>query len=600
MTRTYTALHVACGIGGGALGYELARPIHAGMEARFENIAGIDNDDVALANYSRIVDGPAVNIDLFDERAYEAYNGRPPPPGWREATVGDIQRAAGGACPDVVFTSLPCQGFSGLTGVALSKTAKYEALNSLVHRSTFLLLEAFARQPPRLLVFENVPLIASRGRRLVDSVKAMLHSYGYATAETIHCCGKIGGLGQRRTRWLMVARHVATTVPNLFQPPDRGLLSIGDVLGPLPMPHDDRAGKMHVLPKIQAKAWWQLALIPEGGDHRDLREVLPGSFGATRTPFNNVFQVKRWSETAGAVTAGGTPTAGGQSVADPRVALGDFGVDDPSFSEAFGEHGSKFAVDSFDDAARTITGGRVGSGAILTADPRLPPAVRRDAVKYAVRAWDRPAATVTCTPDIQSGAPSVADVRVAPGSTPHRGVLGVMGMGETSGTITGRGGQPTCGRFSVADVRFGTARNGTMRVLDWEMPAYTVIASGDIHTSGASAVGDPRWLQAVIDQAGFLLISPGGKWHRPLTPFELGALQGFPMLKDGQPLELVGSSTTGWRRAFGNAVPPPSAQAVAEAMGRTLLAADSGWGFMLDPGDVWVSPSRGDEGLVRL
>lgn len=45
-----------------------------------------------------------------------------------------------------------------------------------------------------------------------------------------------------------------------------------------------------------------------------------------------------------------------------------------------------------------------------------------------------------------------------------------------------------------------------------------------------------------------------------------------------------------WRERIGNAVPPDAAQAMAEAMGRTLLMAWSGTDFMLSNLPIWVQP----------
>ena len=43
---------------------------------------------------------------------------------------------------------------------------------------------------------------------------------------------------------------------------------------------------------------------------------------------------------------------------------------------------------------------------------------------------------------------------------------------------------------------------------------------------------------------------------------------------------MEGLADAAWRERIGNAVPPDAAQAVAEAMARTLLLAWSGQGFM--------------------
>ncbi|MFX6182826.1 DNA cytosine methyltransferase, partial [Acinetobacter baumannii] len=78
--------------------------------------------------------------------------------------------------------------------------------------------------PPELIIFENVPRIATRGRHLLDQIVSLLRQHGYATAETTHDCGEIGGLAQSRKRFLLVGRHMAK-VPNfLYEPPKRNLL----------------------------------------------------------------------------------------------------------------------------------------------------------------------------------------------------------------------------------------------------------------------------------------------------------------------------------------------------------------------------------------
>jgi hypothetical protein len=56
------------------------------------------------------------------------------------------------------------QGFSGLRSETASKTAKYQALNELIIRGVFLMLEARGDDPPELIVVESVPQIAARGR----------------------------------------------------------------------------------------------------------------------------------------------------------------------------------------------------------------------------------------------------------------------------------------------------------------------------------------------------------------------------------------------------------------------------------------------------
>src|SRR5207249_4660510 len=56
-----------------------------------------------------------------------------------------------------------------------------------------------------------------------------------------------------------------------------------------------------------------------------------------------------------------------------------------------------------------------------------------------------------------------------------------------------------------------------------------------------------------------------GTWHRPFTTLELAALQG--LLEPDEHLELEGRSDSAWRERIGNAVPSPTAAAIASVMG---------------------------------
>src|SRR3546814_5229590 len=78
--------------------------------------------------------------------------------------------------------------------------------------------EAWRHNSPGLIVFENVPRLATRGRHLLEQIAQILGFYGYAVAETTHDCGELGGLAQSRKRFLLVARHVEKVQPILYEP----------------------------------------------------------------------------------------------------------------------------------------------------------------------------------------------------------------------------------------------------------------------------------------------------------------------------------------------------------------------------------------------
>ena len=196
LKRTLYHFHFCCGLGGGAAGFNRARPRVGNVEAHWECLGGIDVDPAGLRDFERLAGVPGTLLDLFTRDQYIRFHGTEPPAGWREATPEDIRRAAGGRRPDAVFISSPCKGASGLLSEKMSLTPKYQALNELTLRCIWLMGEAWADDPVPLIVFENVPRLASRGRHLLDQINGLLGGFGYAVAETTHDCGELGGLAQ--------------------------------------------------------------------------------------------------------------------------------------------------------------------------------------------------------------------------------------------------------------------------------------------------------------------------------------------------------------------------------------------------------------------
>ena len=530
--------HLFCGLGGGARGFNRASPRVGNLQAKFRCLGGIDVDPASIRDFGRLAGVPGTVLDLFDREQYRTFHGAEPPADWREATAADIQRAAGGERPHIVFLSAPCKGFSGLLSEGKSKTDKYQALNRLTLRGVWLMLEAWRNDPPELVIFENVPRIATRGRHLLDQIVALLRAYGYAVAETTHDCGEIGGLAQSRRRFLLVARHAEKVPSFLYQPVAKPLRAVGDVLGRMPLPGDLRAGPMHRVPSLQWKTWVRLAFVEAGSDWRSLNRLAVED-GALRDYLivpemhAGVLGVQDWKRHSTTVTGQARPSCGNFAVADPR-------------HHGPAKHSNEYRVVRWDRAAMAVTSAH-GTGQAV-ADPR------RDGPcfgKYAVTPYGEHAGTVI------------------------------------SGSTTGQGA------FAVADPRSGMdaertayTTGGHYGVVPWDGQAGAVSGAA-CHDNGRWSVADPR-MPAAADKLVCRIVSEDGTWHRPFTTLELAHLQS--LVEPDELLELDGTSDQAKRERIGNAVPSEAGEGIAHVMGETLLLAWSGETFILSAQPVWVRP----------
>jgi site-specific DNA-cytosine methylase len=432
-----------------------------------------------------------------------------------------------------------------------------------------------------LILLENVPRIQTRGKALLRKVRSMLHQHGYVSHGGTHNCGELGNLAQNRERFLLIARHRESVPGLLYQPRKQRVRGCGEVLALLPLPGDPSAGALHVLPRISWLNWMRLALIPPGGDWRDLPKSEQLSAAHGPSVHDNKYIVFGWSDPSRTVTGATRPGSGAPSVADVR------------FNNVFTLH-------AWDSPAGAVTGGAgPSSGGHSVGDVRVPVAYGG---VYGVADWRKPLATVTGRADASTGTYSIADVRVGH-AYPHS--YGVRGWSEPTFTIAGMV-NPGTGAYSVADVRITcTPRetSGAYGVIPWGAPSYAVTGAAQLD-NGWWAVSDPRvpgnpqlavrWrCDDAREAPPFVPVLPteDGTWHRPLTTLELAALQGLPTTVRGEPLRLAGRSVARWRERIGNAVPPPTARAIAEQMLMTLVQADCQSFALSSGGSVWVAPA---------
>lgn len=385
--------HLFCGKAGGAIGFNNADARVGKLRAKMVCLGGVDSDPLAIEDFTRFAGVDGTVLDLFDREQYEAWHGHPPPADWREATADDIRKAAQNQRPDIVFTSPPCKGFSGLTKEGTAKSQQYTALNRLTIRGFRLVLRAWRNDPVPLLIMENVPRIAKRGRAFLDVITSMLERAGYVVNTTVHDAGVIGNLGQTRKRFLLVARHKARVPPFLYEPLSGRLRTIGDVLKDMPLPETEGWGRIHQLPRLQWRTWVRLALVEAGKDWRSIQglRVKDGmlqdyvleeqarliGMADPRTPewtsertgrisAYRQYGVRHWDETSGTVTGQAAVGSGSYSIADPRL---DSDVSDRRHRRFC----NVFRVRAWSEHSGTVTGGTgPTSGGQTVADPRTP------------------------------------------------------------------------------------------------------------------------------------------------------------------------------------------------------------------------------------
>lgn len=582
--------HIFCGLGGGAKGFNAGEARVGNTQASFRCIGGIDSDAAAIADFDQLAQAKGTVLDMFDRDQYIDWHGVEPPHDWQEATPADIHKAFGNERPHIIFTSPPCKGFSGLLAQGKSETDKYQALNRLTIRGIWLSLEAYKDDPVEFFILENVPRIATRGRSLLDQIVKLLELYGYSVAETTHDCGEIGALAQSRKRFLLVARHTEKVPPFLYEPETKAFKTVGDILGSMPMPGNELAGPMHRIPNLQWKTWVRLAFVEAGKDWRSLQNLNVDNgfltdFGIMpdETFHNTVYGVKRWDEIAGTVAGKSKPGNGAYSIADPRW----------TGKHAYGQMG----VRNWQEHTGAVSGqSAVGGGSYAVSDPRINGERHKNV--FRVVNLDDVSPTVTAGTGPTAGGIAVSDPRGSSFGSKYK-VTPFDQASQTviSGSTTGQGA------FAVADPRPALGENGQRQhyqtaghygVVPFDKKSYAVPGKAKLDR-GHWSVADPRtpenseqYLPTEREQGAFVIESLDGTWHRPFTTLELAALQG--LVDPEEFIELHGKSDSAWRERIGNAVPPPTAAAIASVMGTTLLLAWSGETFMLNAMPIWVQP----------
>lgn len=470
----FTSLYPFGGLGLGALGFMEAVGQLGGDTASFKNLGGIDLDPDACADFTYLTKAPSLCADIKTLT----------PAKLRAFLAKHHGRKAAARRPDICFSSPPCKGFSRLLGNAKSQEKKYRELNELVYAGILLMCETWDEPPPMQLL-ENVPGIVSRGAEILEKAQQVLRHYGYVFHRATHDCGEIGGLAQHRKRFLLIARRPERVQAYVYQPPKERVRACGEVLQdlPVPIPGSTEGGEIHRLPNLSLLNWVRLALIPAGGDWRDLPKATQPQQDNPNA-HRNKFAVGDWADPAPTIMGATRPGSGAPSVADPRLADAvGMNVDASKFKGSPGLMG----VLDWEEPSNAVTGSATVSGSngrAAIADPRLGTNHRsnRRTNQYKVRDWNQPAGCVTGDTDVQEGAQLVADPRV----------------GEVLPPVLFE--SPPCqmfaGRPPVIDgavIRSDEQRpfGNVNRVTPWTEPVGT-ITSSPAPSRGGGAVADPR------------------------------------------------------------------------------------------------------------
>lgn len=521
----YTVGYLFCGAGPGAMGHDMARVEVNGFTASWRSLGGVDFEPKCCEDFRYLTGSPALCADIAT------------------LTPEELRAFWGPKAPDMVKMSPPCKGASRLLPADMAASQKYQDMNELMFLAVGLVLAAYPdpRNRPSLIVIENVPSFRTRCRGVLAKTLRLARAAGLEADVRVHDLGAEGGLAQTRERFTLGLRDTLLCPVQVGMPPAQRLRGVGEVLGPLPWPDDPRAGRMHRLPRVSWLNAVRLALIPPGGDWRDLpkrgqvvetlqarglwptgmdtagfRELVeeqlgnPVEEGQQRREVHRRHPVQAWAESA--PTVSGPGGAGLCAVEDPRP-LEALGLT----HERGGRHANHYRVRDWAQTAGTVTTDTdLQTGAPSVADPRAVEslAMRADARPGAagVIGWGGPSGTIIATSWVSGGSSpvSVADPRAleqlglgktGEGADGFKGRPGLFGVGdwrEPSPTVPGRatvsGGNA---QASVADERVERlglgchARNGFYGVLDWSNPGWTVTGSLQLD-NGPACVADPR------------------------------------------------------------------------------------------------------------
>jgi DNA (cytosine-5)-methyltransferase 1 len=238
-----------------------------------------------------------------------------------EVTGRELLRVSGADRIDLVAGCPPCQGFSSLT----NKYAKSDPRNRLLLEMARLIAEI----RPNMIMMENVPGLAEKGKSVFRRFISKLESLGYRVTYDVLQVADYGIPQSRRRLVLLAGRGFEIPLPiSTHSAPSAkgaGLKSwrtLGDVLRrrrrPVTLSYARQKGgpakfNWHVIRDLTPLSLTRLEALNAGADRRNLpKNLRPACHRRSDKGFQNVYGRLSWSQTPPTITGGCTTPCKGR------------------------------------------------------------------------------------------------------------------------------------------------------------------------------------------------------------------------------------------------------------------------------------------------